>query len=131
MIDYGCGSGILAIAALKLGAQRVIGIDIDPQAVAVSQENAKHNQCNPAQFIFAAEHQPPESVNVVIANILANPLMILAPLLASFVKQNGHIVLSGILREQTEEVINTYHSWFDMQATQQQEGWVLLVGSKR
>jgi len=131
VIDYGCGSGILAIAALKLGAKRVIGIDIDPQAIAVSQENAKRNQCNPAQFVFAAEHQPLESVNVVIANILANPLMILAPLLASLVKQNGHIVLSGILREQTEEVINIYHSWFDMQATQQQEDWVLLVGSKR
>lgn len=131
VIDYGCGSGILAIAALKLGAQHVIGIDIDPQAVIVSQENAKHNQCNPAQFVFATAHQSPESVDIVIANILANPLMILAPLLASFVKQNGHIVLSGILREQTEEVIDTYRPWFNMHAIQQQEEWVLLVGSKR
>lgn len=131
VIDYGCGSGILAIAALKLGAAHATGIDIDEQAITVSQENAKRNQCNPAQCVFATSHQPSKPADIVIANILANPLMILAPLLASLVKQGGHIALSGILHEQTAEVIDIYQAWFDMKSVQQQEDWVLLVGSKR
>lgn len=131
VIDYGCGSGILAIAALKLGAAHITGIDIDEQAITVSQENAKRNQCNPAQCVFATSHQPSKPADIVIANILANPLMILAPLLASLVKQDGHIALSGILHEQTAEVIDTYQLWFDMKSVQQQEDWVLLVGIKR
>jgi len=131
VIDYGCGSGILAIAALKLGAAHITGIDIDEQAITVSQENAKRNQCNPAQCVFATSHQPSKPVDIVIANILANPLMILAPLLASLVKQGGHIALSGILYEQTAEVIDIYQVWFDMKSVRQQEDWVLLVGIKR
>lgn len=131
LIDYGCGSGILAIGALKLGACHVTGIDIDPQAITVSHDNAMRNQCDPSQFVFATSYSPREPVDIVIANILANPLMILAPLLASLVKQSGNIVLSGILYEQADKVIQTYQSWFDMKLVRQQEDWVLLAGHKR
>lgn len=138
IIDYGCGSGILAIAALKLGADHVTGIDIDPQAIKASQENALRNHCDPARFIFATTHQatgrdlqPEEQVDVVVANILANPLIILAPILAAAVRKQGHIGLSGILKEQAEEVRNIYQQWFDMRIANEQEGWVLLTGIKR
>ena len=138
IIDYGCGSGILAIAALKLGADHITGIDIDPQAIKASQENALRNHCDPAKFIFATTHkatgrdlQPEEQVDIVVANILANPLIILAPILAQAVRKQGHIGLSGILKEQAEEVRNIYQQWFDMHISEEQEGWVLLTGIKR
>lgn len=138
VLDYGCGSGILAIAALKLGASHVIGIDIDPQAVKASQENALRNHCDPSKFIFSTTYQaaernlqPGEQVDVVVANILANPLIMLAPLLAQAVRPQGHIALSGILKEQAAEVRNVYHQWFAMHIASEQEGWVLLAGTKR
>ncbi|WP_297326042.1 50S ribosomal protein L11 methyltransferase [Nitrosomonas sp.] len=138
VIDYGCGSGILAIAALKLGADHVTGIDIDPQAIAASQENALRNQCDPSRFVFTTTHQtvqqglqPDEQVDVVVANILANPLILLAPILAQAVRQHSHIVLSGILKEQAEEVRDVYQQWFDMCIADEQEAWVLLTGIKR
>lgn len=138
VIDYGCGSGILAIAALKLGADHVTGIDIDLQAIEASQENALRNQCDPSRFVFATTHhtvqqglQPDEQVDVVVANILANPLIMLAPILAQAVRQHGHVVLSGILKEQAEEVRDVYQQWFDMCIADEQEAWVLLTGIKR
>lgn len=138
VIDYGCGSGILAIAAIKLGADHVTGIDIDPQAITASQDNALRNNCDPAKFIFATAHkaaqqdlQPNEQVDVVVANILANPLIILAPILVQAVRKGGHIVLSGILQEQGEDVRRVYQHWFDIHIVNEQEGWVLLTGIKR
>ena len=138
LIDYGCGSGILAIAALKLGAGQVTGIDIDPQALKASQENALRNGCDPSRFIFATTHrvaerdlEPNEQVDVVVANILANPLIMLAPILSQATRKAGHIVLSGILQEQAEEVRTVYQQWFDMRISNAQEGWVLLTGIKR
>ncbi|GKS68616.1 [LSU ribosomal protein L11P]-lysine N-methyltransferase [Nitrosomonas sp. PY1] len=131
LIDYGCGSGILAIGALKLGACHVTGIDIDPQAITVSHDNAIRNQCNPSQFVFSISHSSREPVDIVIANILTNPLTVLAPLLISLVKRGGNIVLSGILCEQADQVIQAYQPWFDMKLARQQEDWVLLVGRKR
>lgn len=138
VMDYGCGSGILAIAALKLGARHVTGIDIDPQAIKASEENALRNQCDPEKFHFATAHQvterslqPEEQTDVVVANILANPLIILAPLLMQIARKHGHIVLSGILKGQAEEVKAVYQQWFDMSIAGEQEGWVLLTGSKR
>jgi ribosomal protein L11 methyltransferase len=138
VMDYGCGSGILAIAALKLGARRVAGIDIDPQAIKASEENALRNQCDPSKFHFATAYQATErnlqaaeQMDVVVANILANPLILLAPLLAQIVRPHGYIVLSGILKEQAEEVRDTYRQWFNMSIAGEQEGWVLLTGSKR
>lgn len=137
VMDYGCGSGILAIAALKLGAGHATGIDIDPQAIKASQENALRNYCDPGKFLFATAHQtaerdlqPDEQVDVVVANILANPLIILAPVLARAVRPQGHIVLSGILKEQAEDVRNTYQQWFDMDIAKEREDWVLLTGIK-
>lgn len=138
VIDYGCGSGILAIAAIKLGADHVTGIDIDPQAITASQDNALRNDCDPAKFVFATAHkaaeqdlQPNERVDVVVANILANPLIILASILEKAVRKGGHIVLSGILQEQAEDVRSVYQQWFDMHIANAQEGWVLLTGTKR
>ena len=137
-MDYGCGSGILAIAALKLGADHVIGIDIDPQALKASQENALRNHCDPAKFVFASAYQaveqdlpPHEQMDVVVANILANPLIMLAPILAHAVRKKGYIVLSGVLKEQAEEVKNVYRQWLDVHTSNEQEGWVLLTGTKR
>ena len=138
VMDYGCGSGILAIAALKLGARHVAGIDIDPQAIKASEENALRNQCDPSKFHFATAYQVAEGnlqvaelTDVVVANILANPLILLAPLLAQIVRPHGHIVLSGILKEQAEEVRSTYQQWFNMSIAGEQEGWVLLTGRKK
>ena len=138
VIDYGCGSGILAIAAIKLGADHVTGIDIDPQAIAASQDNTLRNHCDPAKFVFATTHkaadhdlQSNEQVDVVVANILANPLIILAPILVQAVREGGHIVLSGILQEQAEDVRRVYQHWFDMHIANEHEGWVLLTGIKR
>jgi ribosomal protein L11 methyltransferase len=138
VIDYGCGSGILAIAAIKLGADHVTGIDIDPQAITASQDNALRNHCDPEKFVFTTTHkaaeqdlQPNEQVDIVVANILANPLIILAPILEQAVRKGGHIVLSGILQEQAEDVRSVYQQWFDMRIANAQEGWVLLTGIKK
>ncbi|MCC7092294.1 MAG: 50S ribosomal protein L11 methyltransferase [Nitrosomonas sp.] len=136
LIDYGCGSGILAIAALKLGAQHVTGIDIDPQAINASEENALRNHCNSSDFEFITADteralQLPGSADIVVANILANPLILLAPLLSNLVRSGGRIALSGILSEQADDVNSAYQSWFDMSIAADMEGWVLLTGIKR
>jgi ribosomal protein L11 methyltransferase len=138
LLDYGCGSGILAIAALKLGASHVAGIDIDPNAVAASRMNAERNHCDQSNVVFATAYdgqdensQADTQVNVVVANILANPLIILAPILMSACRSGGRIVLSGVLREQAEEVMMTYQQWFNMQISGEQDGWVLLTGGKK
>ena len=133
VIDYGCGSGILAIAALKLGAARAQGVDIDEQALLAARDNAVQNQVE-ATF-FAAEDNLnavlKSPVNMVVANILANPLTVLAPLLASLTAPGGMIALSGILAPQADEVRDAYRPWFDMHTTEPEDEWVLLAGSKR
>ena len=134
VLDYGCGSGILAIAAMKLGAGHVTGIDIDHLAIEASQANALRNDCNPAQFEFLSTNQTLENkaaMDIVVANILANPLTILAPVLAQAVRPGGRIALSGILQQQAEQVNQVYQQWFDMKITDFQEDWVLLSGNKR
>jgi ribosomal protein L11 methyltransferase len=137
ILDYGCGSGILAIAASKLGANHVVGIDIDPQAVAASRENAVHNQCDDIKVRFhthfAGRPDPASEAwaDVVIANILANPLIMLAPILMCATRAGGLIALSGILEEQAEEVKQVYRQWFEMHTSRVQEGWVLLTGTKK
>ena len=131
VLDYGCGSGILAIAALKLGASHVLGIDIDPRAVTASRENVHRNRCDPSKIKFAAENSKLTSqFDVVVANILANPLMMLAPILISATQRGGYIVLSGILKEQAKEVMDIYQQWFKLQIAREEEGWVLLTGTK-
>ena len=138
VLDYGCGSGILAIAALKLGARHVTGIDIDPHAIQASQANAVLNACDVERFFFTTDYavteKNPDSiaqVDIVVANILSNPLIMLAPVLAQATRGGGRIVLSGILQEQSQDVQAAYQSWFEMQATQSQDGWVLLTGVKK
>ncbi|XLM21410.1 50S ribosomal protein L11 methyltransferase [Chromobacterium piscinae] len=129
VLDYGCGSGILAIAALKLGAASAVGIDIDPQAVRSSQDNAEQNGVQ-ADF-FLPDANPAAQYDVVLANILANPLRMLGDLLASHVKTGGRIVLSGILAEQADELSAIYSQWFEMDAPVFDEGWTRLTGTRR
>jgi len=129
VLDYGCGSGILAIAALKLGACSARGIDIDPQAVEAARLNAERNGVA-ARFVVADEAAVAPA-RIVIANILANPLMVLAPLLAGLTLPGGRIALAGILAEQAAAVLAAYAGAFDMRCEAEDEGWVLLTGQRR
>ncbi|GAC1407234.1 MAG: 50S ribosomal protein L11 methyltransferase [Burkholderiaceae bacterium] len=130
VLDYGCGSGILAIVAKKLGASNVVGVDIDPQALASAQDNSTHNQCAidlhlPGSFGTAVGGT---QFDVVVANILSNPLKLMAPMLASRVAPHGALVLSGVLARQAGEVCAAYARFIRLEATAEQEGWVALVG---
>ncbi len=128
VIDYGCGSGILAIAAAKLGAKQVIAIDHDAQALEATIDNAQKNSVQTLIVVKFPEEAEVEPVDVVIANILAKPLIELAAELASRVKVGGEIALSGILSEQADAVARAYSPWFDIKPAVQKEGWVLLFG---
>ena len=130
VLDYGCGSGILAIAALKLGAARAVGVDVDSQAVTASRDNAAANRAGNVQF-YQPDDAPQGSYDLVMANILTNPLRMLAPLLANATRPCGQIVLSGILEEQAQDVMDIYRQWFDLNAPVFEEGWVCLSGRKR
>lgn len=130
VLDYGCGSGILAIAALKLGAARAVGVDVDSQAVIASRDNAIANRVKNALF-YMPDEAPQSSYDLVVANILTNPLRMLAPLLANATRQGGQIVLSGILEEQAQDVMNIYQAWFDLNAPIFEDGWSCLSGRKR
>jgi ribosomal protein L11 methyltransferase len=129
VLDYGCGSGILAITASKLGAQRVVGVDIDAQAIATSRANAVANG------VVAAFGSPDdfagEVFDVAVANILARPLELLARLLAGRVRAGGHVVLSGILESQSHDVLAAYKRWFNIGPWGSTEGWVVLAGVRR
>jgi len=129
VLDYGCGSGILGIAALKLGAARATGVDIDPLALLAARHNAMQNQVHMA--FVAAERDAPEPADIVLANILANPLTLLAPLLARLTRRGGHILLSGVLEHQAREVEDAYRAAFDLAPLEHDDGWVLISGSKR
>jgi ribosomal protein L11 methyltransferase len=128
ILDYGCGSGILAIAAVKFGAASAIGVDIDPQAVMTASDNAANNAVSIP--FYTTEMDPSLPADIVIANILTNPLMALAPLLAERCKSRGRIVLSGILSSQADAVIEVYSTWFKIAAWQIEDGWVCLAGEK-
>lgn len=129
VLDYGCGSGILAIAALKLGAASATGVDVDAQAVQASRDNAAANQVS-AKF-FLPDAAPKLQADIVVANILTNPLKVLAPLLANAVRQGGQIVLSGILSEQAAGVEKIYAQWFDLKPAIMEDGWACLSGIRR
>jgi len=128
VLDYGCGSGILAIAAARLGAGRVAGVDIDPLAVDAARANAERNGVS-ALFADSAEPVAGE-YDVVVANILSNPLRVLAPAICAHVRSGGRLALSGILREQAEEIIGIYAQWLPLQVADVREDWVCLAGSK-
>ena len=126
LLDYGCGSGILAIAAAKLGAAHVDGVDVDPQAVETAAANALANRVGLNATLPDA--LPAADYDLVVSNILAQPLIVLAPLLAA---RGRRLALSGILDEQAEEVMQAYRPWLDMRIGRHEEGWVLLEGVRR
>ena len=129
ILDYGCGSGILAIAAVKLGAGRATGVDIDAAAMLAARHNAMQNHVT---VEFASANRDVAADNdIVVANILANPLLLLAPLLARKTRSGGTIVLSGILEHQAAEVSKLYTEWYVMNAPEHADGWVLLSGTRR
>ena len=130
VLDYGCGSGILAMVAKKLGAAAVIGVDIDPQAITSARGNAARNQCEidfhlPEQFGAIAAGQ---QYGVVVANILSSPLKLMAPMLAGRVAPGGALVLSGVLARQADEVCAAYAPFITMSVAAEREGWVALAG---
>ena len=128
LLDYGCGSGILAIAAAKLGAQPVTGIDIDAQAVIAAEYNADRNGVT-AHFTDAA-HTLDGQFDIVVANILSNPLKALAPAICAHVRPGGRLALSGILAEQAEDLIAWYSPFIPLFIADTRDGWVCLSGTK-
>ncbi len=133
VIDYGCGSGILAIAALKLGAKEVWAIDYDPQALTATRENAKRNAIDLQKLHIGENTALPETyqADIIFANILAQPLIELAPLFAAHLKNHGDLVLSGILQTQAASILTAYqHNNFVIKDKKQQEDWLCLSGKK-
>jgi ribosomal protein L11 methyltransferase len=131
VIDFGCGSGILAIAALKLGAKRVIGIDIDPQAITASRDNAQRNNVSEQLELYLPADLPTGVVaDVLVANILAGPLRELSTNIEAVVKENGLLALSGILQQQADELVEVYSQWFKMDKPEIKDEWARLSGIK-
>ncbi|VAW55493.1 Ribosomal protein L11 methyltransferase [hydrothermal vent metagenome] len=135
ILDYGCGSGILAIAACLLGMKQADGVDIDPQALIATSDNAETNHVQQNIQTYLPDDYNKQHANtlydVVVANILSGPLAELAPTLAHHTKANGNIVLSGILREQAQSVLDTYSEFFIMDEPKFEEDWVMLHGVKK
>jgi ribosomal protein L11 methyltransferase len=131
VIDFGCGSGILAIAALKLGAGRAWCHDIDPQALLATTQNAAANGVGSATVICAAATALPAPVDVLLANILSGPLCGLAPRFAALVRPGGHVILSGLMAHQAPEVTAAYDAWFDTAPIAVRDGWVALHAVRR
>ena len=129
VLDYGCGSGILAIAALRLGAGHAIAVDVDPLALQAARYNASRNGV--ALDVRDAQQDMAETTRITVANILANPLRVLAPLIAARTREGGAIALSGILEEQAESVAAAYASWARLSIVAREAGWVLLAGERR
>ena len=132
IIDYGCGSGILAIAAALLGASKVYAVDNDPQAITATLSNMEKNRIsNQSIQTFSPEALPHVKVDLLIANILANPLIQLSEIFSTLLKPSGKIVLSGILEEQVERVSYHYRSYFELEEPQLNDGWALIAGSPK
>jgi ribosomal protein L11 methyltransferase len=128
LLDYGCGSGILGIAAAKLGAGKVVGVDIDDNALIAARDNAERNH---AAIELRHTRDPlTETFERVVANILTNPLCVMAPLLSGRVASGGRIALSGVLETQAQQVIDAYAPWLELRVGATHEGWVLLQGSR-
>ena len=133
VLDYGCGSGILGIAALLLGAEKVIAVDNDPQALIATIDNAQRNHIDTARIETYLPEQTPEVINaeVTVANILAGPLAELAPTISQYTISGGLLALSGIISRQGESLKQHYQQWFDMAAIVTEQDWVRLSGHKR
>jgi len=130
VIDYGCGSGILAIAAALLGATRVVAVDNDPQAVTASSNNRDMNGISAELMTVHLPGEPHEPADVVVANILSGPLAELTPVLASLTRPGGKLILSGVLADQTETLMASYEPFFAMQAPVIQDAWVRIEGTR-
>jgi ribosomal protein L11 methyltransferase len=130
VIDYGCGSGILAIAAAKLGARRVWAVDYDPQALTATANNAAANGVEREIAIHSPDELPEIMVEILLANILAGPLLELAPRFAQLVRPGGKLVLSGILNDQVPPLLEKYSAWFNMEPAITREEWVRLSGQR-
>jgi ribosomal protein L11 methyltransferase len=131
VVDFGCGSGILGVAALKLGASHCVGIDIDPQALIATKENAKRNGVADQFDVYLPEHQPQLNADVAVANILSGPLIELRQVITDFCKTDGLLVLSGILAEQVESIEQAYLSDFQLEASKVNGDWARVSGQKR
>jgi ribosomal protein L11 methyltransferase len=131
VLDYGCGSGILALVARKLGAAQVVGVDIDPQALESAQFNSERNHCEIDYYLpeaFVRHFADNQTFSVVVANILAGPLQLMAPMLSGRVAPGGSLVLSGVLDRQADEVIAAYAPYIKLHVWAEHEGWVALAG---
>jgi ribosomal protein L11 methyltransferase len=131
VIDYGCGSGILAIAAAKLGARHASCFDIDPQALIATRDNATANDVGARVQVYEAAEDLPRPVDVLVANILSGPLCELAPSFASLVRPGGSLVLAGLMEHQAAEVAQAHAAWFDMRPFGKRDDWVGLSGRRR
>jgi ribosomal protein L11 methyltransferase len=131
VLDFGCGSGILALAALKLGAARAVGVDNDPQALTASFDNAERNGVGERLAVYLPQEEPPAVYPVVVANILASALDALAETLAERVASGGRIALSGILQGQEGELLLRYAPWFDCLTTEQEGDWMRIEGVRK
>jgi ribosomal protein L11 methyltransferase len=130
VIDYGCGSGVLAVAALKLGASRAYAFDIDPQALLATRQNAADNGVAERLQLCERGAQLPRGCDVLLANILSEILINMAEVLAPLVTRGGWALLAGLLPTQEREVAAVYSAWFDMQRHAQRDGWVALHGQR-
>ncbi|KZZ48625.1 MAG: 50S ribosomal protein L11 methyltransferase [Saccharospirillaceae bacterium] len=132
VVDYGCGSGILGIAALLLGSEKMVGVDIDPQALTATRDNAGRNNIRDDLYdVFLPDKTPDVKADIMVANILAGPLQALAPDIARLTRQGGKLALSGLLAEQAEDVSQCYSQWYNMNPAKQLGDWVLLTGTRR
>lgn len=132
VIDYGCGSGILGIAALLLGAQQACGVDIDPQALLATQDNVQRNELDKSRFpVYFPEKCPNKPADYVFANILAGPLVELAPKLLALIKNGGTLCLSGILKVQQQSITEAYQDALDIHHIGEKDGWICIVGQKK
>lgn len=131
VLDYGCGSGILALVAKKMGAQHVSGVDIDPQAIESARDNARRNSCAVDYYLpdaFAQSSHAEQRFDIVVANILSSPLIVMAPMLSGRVAAGGALILSGVLARQAQDVIAAYAPFITLGVWAEQEGWVALHG---
>ncbi|MEI5640532.1 MULTISPECIES: 50S ribosomal protein L11 methyltransferase [unclassified Pseudoalteromonas] len=131
VVDFGCGSGILGIAAIKLGAERVIGIDIDPQALLASRDNAVRNGVAEQLEVYLPENQPQFTADIVVANILAQPLRELHQVILGFLGEHGKIAMSGILAEQAQSVADVYAPFLNLDEVAQEGEWTRVSGVKK
>jgi ribosomal protein L11 methyltransferase len=130
-IDYGCGSGVLAVAAVKLGAREAFAFDIDPQALTATRDNSVANDVDARVHVVEHDAALPGGADILLANILCGPLCDLAPRFAALTRPGGKIVLAGLLSAQTDEVTRAHAPWFDIAPFASRDGWTALTGTRR